>query len=110
ADDILGNHGQLGEEIIVDNTPPWMTMNAAIQMRVSKNDAVKKPECSQLFSPLGPLLPPNHEATSEGDTVKQVVTLRARVEDRANTAPGLLVPLHSGLDPTSVTLFALPLV
>ena len=102
ADDTLGNHGELGEEIIVDNTPPWMTMNGAIQMRVSKPDAVQAPECSRLFSPLG------SESAVEGATVQQVITLRARVEDHGNTAPGLLVERISALDPTSVTLFAIP--
>ena len=104
ADDTLGNHGELGEEIIVDNTPPWMNMNGAIQMRVSKPDAVKNPECSALFGPLGPPL----EATKEGDVVKQIVTLRARIEDHGNLAPGLLQELISGLNPASVTLYALP--
>jgi len=103
ADDTLGNHGELGEEIIVDNTPPWMNMNAAIQMRVSKPDPAQQPECSRLFSPLG-----DNEAAKEGDIVQQVITLRARVEDHGNLAPGLLVERISTLDPSSVTLFAIP--
>ncbi|MCU1280259.1 MAG: hypothetical protein JWM53_3805, partial [bacterium] len=111
ADDTLGNHGDLGEEIIVDNTPPWMNMNAAIQMRVSKPDASKAPECSNLFSPLGPFNPTagvHGEATKEGDVVQQIVTLRARIEDHGNFASGLLKEQISTLDPTSITLYAIP--
>jgi hypothetical protein len=105
ADDALGNHGQIGEEIIVDNTPPWMTMNGAIQMRVSKPDDQKNAECSRLFAPLGPV---TDQVAKEGDVVPQIATLRARIEDHGNYAPGLLQELFSGIDATQVTLFAEP--
>lgn len=106
ADDTLGNHGELGEQVIVDNTPPWMSMDGSIQMRVAKLDALQKIECSQLFSPLGPAVS-DHPA-HDGQVVQQIVTLRTRIEDRGNSAPGLIAGQFSGLDPTSVTMFALP--
>ncbi|HEY2745196.1 MAG TPA: Ig-like domain-containing protein [Polyangia bacterium] len=102
ADDTLGNHGELGEEIVVDNTPPWMTMNEAITMRVGQTNNTGQFECSQPFPPLG------DEAVQEGAKVLQIITLRARVEDHGNTAPGLLVERISKVDPTTVTLFAVP--
>lgn len=106
ADDLLGNHGELGEQVIVDNTPPWMTMDGSIQMRVAKLDANKQPECSNLFSPLGPALT-DHPAY-DGQIANQIVTLRARIEDKGNSAPGLITGQFSGLDASTVTLYAIP--
>ncbi len=105
ADDTLGNHNETGEQVIVDNTPPWLSMDGSMQMRVGKYDANNNIECSRLFAPLGP--PSDHPAI-EGQTVQQVITLRARVEDQGNKAPGLLETHISGLDPSTVTLFAVP--
>lgn len=103
ADDLLGNHAEYGEEVVVDNTRPWMTMNGALVMRMGKPDSSNTSvECSASFPPLGP------GAAKEGDTVLQLVTLRARIEDHGNTAPGLAVERYSGLNPDSVTLFAIP--
>lgn len=113
ADDRLGNHAELGEEVVLDNTPPWMTMNAAVQMRVSKLDATvatsPKLECSHLFSPLGPTFndPVNGpEAAYDGAVMKQIMGLRARIEDHGNHAPGQRVDYISDVDETTVTLFA----
>jgi hypothetical protein len=102
AKDTLGNQSELGEEIVVDNVKPWMTMNSAIQMRVSKPDSQLNHECSHTFSPLGP------EAAHEGSTVPQIITLRSRIEDHGNWAPGLAFERISGLDPPTVTLFVIP--
>jgi hypothetical protein len=111
ADDVLGNHSELAEEIVVDNTRPWMTMNAAIPIRVSTLDSNNLLKCSQLFSPLGPTFDRGNgngpEVAFEGATVPQILGLRARIEDRGNTAPGLDVERYSGILPTSVTLFVL---
>lgn len=112
ADDRLGNHAALGEEVVLDNTPPWMTMDAAIPMRVSKRDttvpAMPKTECSHLFSPLGdPTDTPNGpEVASEGAVMKQIMGLRARIEDHGNFEPGQRVEYISDIDETTVTLFA----
>jgi hypothetical protein len=100
ADDTLGNHSELAEEIVVDNTPPILSLNPPL-MRVAK---VKNGSsiCSQEFDPVG------SESANDGDKVKQIVSLKARVEDNANSAPGLLVGIEAGLDPASVTLVAVP--
>ena len=108
ADDTRGNHAQLGEEVLVDNTPPWMSMNAAVQMRVSKLDGMLD-DCSHLFSPLGPTVvdPVNGpEVAFEGATMKQIMGLRARIEDHGNLAPGQRVEYFSDIDESTVTLFA----
>lgn len=103
ADDLLGNHAELGEEIIVDNTRPFMTMDASLEVRVAKQDPSLAWECTRPFQPLGP------EAIPEGKAdVQQLMTLRARIEDHGNTAPGLLTERISGLDAATVTLFAMP--
>ena len=112
ADDRLGNHSELGEEVVLDNTTPWMTMNAAVPMRVSKLDATNaaspKLECSHLFSPLGdPSDTANGpEVASEGAVMKQIMGLRARIEDHGNFAPGQRVEYISDIDESTVTLFA----
>jgi hypothetical protein len=92
-------------------TPPWMTMDSKIQIRAGKNVMMSQIECSQKFSPLdnseGNATHPR-EATGEGDTVQQVLTLRARVEDHGNTAPGLMVETFSDVDTGSVKLYVIP--
>jgi hypothetical protein len=116
ADDTLGNHSEYAEEIVVDNTKPWLTMNSAFQMRVAKQSGSIY-ECSILFSPIGddaihegqpipssqPNPPPNPDPP-----VLQLITVRARVEDRGNWAPGLTVERVSGIAAGSVQLFAIP--
>jgi hypothetical protein len=107
ASDNVGNDSQLGEVITVDNVPPRMTMDASLTMRVSKSvttNGSTQMECSQTFSPLGPLT----EAAGEGSTVLQLIGLRARIEDHGNTAPGLLKEIMSGVDNTTVQLFVVP--
>ncbi|HEX9101574.1 MAG TPA: hypothetical protein VF997_05185 [Polyangia bacterium] len=108
ADDRLGNHSELGEEVILDNTPPRMTMDGSIQLRVSKLDMTKI-ECSLLFGPLGPTVvdPINGpEVAYEGAVMKQIMGLRARIEDGGNHAAGQRVDYISDIDETTVTLFA----
>src|SRR5206468_4154599 len=58
-------------------------------------------ECSQPFSPLGT------DAAHEGQVVPQLITLRARIEDRGNLAPGLAVERISLIDHTSVQMFVI---
>ncbi|HXU71055.1 MAG TPA: hypothetical protein VN947_17090 [Polyangia bacterium] len=116
ADDKLGNHGELGEEVLVDDVPPWMTMNAKVQMRVGKEDsAAGKFECSQSFGPLGPTdIDPQFdntpEAAYEGAVMKQAIGLRARIEDHGNHVPGQRVDYFSDIDETTVTLYAVGIV
>ncbi len=101
AADTLGNISELGEEIIVDNTPPRLELDPG-SMRVGTTVAGIGVECSQLFDPVG------GDAANDGTIVPQIITLRARVEDRGNDPPGLAVERISGIDPTSVTLYAIP--
>jgi hypothetical protein len=108
ANDLLGNSSQLSEEIIVDNTPPRMTMDSQLQMFLSQlNQATGQIECSQPFSPLGPFLSSPPEAAYNGAVMAQAIGLRARIEDEGNNAPGLLATHLSGIDDTSVYLFAI---
>ncbi|MDB4966926.1 MAG: hypothetical protein JWN44_2615 [Myxococcales bacterium] len=102
ADDTLGNHGETGEEIIVDTTKPWLTMDSNIKLRVGKADPGGALECSSTTSPLG------SDAAHEGQVVQQIVTLRARIEDHGNFAPGLAVERFSGIDDPTVTMYAMP--
>ena len=59
-------------------------------------------ECTQTFDPVGT------ESANDLAVVPQVVALKARIEDHANTAPGLLVSRHSGLDKDSIFLYVMP--
>lgn len=102
ADDTLGNHSDVGEEIVVDNTKPWLTMDSNILVRSGKADDAGAIKCSSPFRPLG------DDAAGEGATVQQIVTLRARIEDHGNWAPGLVLERFSGIDTPSVDLYALP--
>ncbi|MGZ7008120.1 MAG: hypothetical protein ACXVLX_21190, partial [Ilumatobacteraceae bacterium] len=97
ADDGLGNHGEVGVDIVVDNTPPRLQLDPP-KMRLAQliSGAL---DCSAEFDPVG------DEAANDTDTIPQVVTLRARVEDDGNWAPGLNVVRYAGLDIDSVYLY-----
>jgi len=97
ADDRLGNHGELGIDIIVDNTPPHVEMDP-VSLRIG-NVVMGQVVCSREYDPVG------SDAANDGDTVPQVITLRARIEDDGNRAPGLAVVRYAGLDPNSVYLY-----
>lgn len=101
AKDLAGNESQLGEEVVVDIVKPWMTMNSALTMNVSKHDSTGAIECSRPFSPVG------SDAAYDGQVVQQLITLRARIEDHGNEAPGLAIERFSRIDPTSVQLFVI---
>lgn len=101
ARDSIGLQAQAGEEVVVDIVKPWMTMNAAVKMYVAKHDPSLNFECSRQFAPLG------SDATVEGQVVPQLITLRTRIEDHGNEAPGLAVERFSGVDPNSVQLFVI---
>jgi hypothetical protein len=102
ADDQLGNHGEVGIDIVVDNTPPHLEMDPP-KIRVGQIDGTtQQVQCSALFDPLG------DEAVNDGAKVQQVFTPRVRIQDDGNDAPGLLVVRFSGVDPNSVFLYASP--
>ena len=100
ADDTLGNHGELGIEIVIDNTPPHLELDPP-SIRLAKIN-MGGVECSRLFDPVG------DESLEDGSISKQVLTLKARIEDDGNVAPGLLVVRYAGLDPSSIFLYAMP--
>ena len=99
AKDGVGNESQLGEEIVVDIVKPWMTMDSSKMMQVSKHDTNNAIECSRPFSPLG------DDAAHEGQVVPQLITLRTRIEDHGNNAPGLAVERFSTVDQSTVQMF-----
>ena len=101
AKDTANNLSQLGEEIVVDIVKPWMTMESTTTMRVAKHDPAMNLECSQLFSPIGT------DAAHDGQVVPQLITLRARIEDHGNEAPGLAVERFSSIDPATVQMFVI---
>jgi hypothetical protein len=97
---VLGNHSEKGIDVIVDNTPPLLSLDPpAIRMgKVSMGSTT----CSAPFDPVG------KDAASDGDKVLTIATLRARIEDKGNWAPGLAVEHISMLDPASIKLYASP--
>jgi hypothetical protein len=104
ADDVLGNHGEVAHQIIVDSTRPSMELDPP-QIRLRKQSVtVGEYDCSALFDPVGA------DAANDGATVNQLITLRARIEDHGNVATGLAVERFSGIEKASVTLFAIPAV
>jgi hypothetical protein len=101
AKNTIGNESQIGEEVIIDIVKPWMTMDSAPTMHVAKHDAMNNIECSKSFSPLG------NDAAHEGQVVQQLITLRTRIEDHGNLAPGLTVERFSTVDQSSVQMFVI---
>ena len=101
AKDRFGNLSQIGEEVVVDIVKPWMTMDSTPTMRVSKHDMSMAFECSQSFSPLGT------DAAHDGQVVPQLITLRTRIQDHGNEAPGLAVERFSKVDPATVQMFVI---
>jgi hypothetical protein len=107
ANDNLGNSSQYGEEISVDNTPPEMTMDSNLEVYMYLVDSNGNHICSQLFSPLGPNTGSPPEAAYDGATVDDIFAVRARIQDRGNTAPGLLEELYSGLQASSIAAYVI---
>jgi len=102
AKDKLGNLSQIGEEVVIDIVKPWMTMDSASQIYAAKHDATGMSlECSRPFSAIG------SDAAHEGEVVQQLMTLRARIEDHGNEAPGLAVERFSTVDDGSVQMFVI---
>jgi hypothetical protein len=101
ADDQLGLHSEVAEEIVVDNVPPTMTLDSG-KVFIGKILPTGLLRCSQPLDPLG------GETANDLDKVLQIMTLRARIEDRGNTAPGLLVERVSLVNHDTVFLFGIP--
>ena len=104
ADDKLGNHTDSSIILKIDNTPPILSMDPP-KMRVAIKNGANKIQCSVLFDPVG------DESVNDGfnpATPIQVISVKARVEDRANHATGQLVDYIAGIDPATVRLVAIP--
>jgi hypothetical protein len=104
ADDKAGNHAELAVELVLDNVPPTITMDspavfASKAVTMGNNTTI---ECSQPFRPLG------DESTRDGQTVKQIVTLRGRIADSGNSGPGQQIFLFAGTDPNSAKVSIIP--
>ena len=105
AKDVLGNTSQLGEEILVDNTKPWLTMDGSIKLYVAKHPSGGTTwECAAPFQPLGT------EALRDQQTLHniQLLNVRARIQDQGNYAPGQDGIAYSGIDPSTVKMYAIP--
>lgn len=104
ADDKLGSHTDTSITLKVDNTPPILAMDPP-NMRVATKNGANKLQCTVLFDPVGA------ESVNDGfnpATPEQIITVKARVEDRANHATGQLVDYIAGIDAATVRFVAIP--
>ncbi len=100
AEDTYGNSSLVAEEIIVDNSTPEANLDPP---NVRVNELVSGVyQCSREFDPVGA------DSADDAFAYPQIITLRARLEDRGNTAPGLRVERWSGVDASTVELLVLP--
>ncbi len=102
ASDLPGNQSSIGYTVAVDNTPPLADLDPPPDLRARKKVGATW-VCSWPFDPLGT------DAIDEGDLVRQVFDVRARVEDQGNTpvAGGADITPVSLLDPAHVELLVL---
>jgi hypothetical protein len=101
ADDLLGLHSEVAEEIVVDNVPPMLSLDPQ-RVFVGSLQSDGTIQCSQPFDPVG------EDSANDLQRVDQVITLRARVEDKGNFASGLKVTRVSLVDESSVFLYGIP--
>lgn len=78
ASDVPGNQSAVGHPVAVDNTPPLSDLDPPRDLRIRRylNGNWR---CSWELDPLG------NDAVSEGDVVRQLFDVRARVEDQGNS-------------------------
>lgn len=102
ASDIPGNQSSIGYTVAVDDTPPLADLDPPSDLRARKDDNGTW-RCSWPFDPLGT------DAIDEGDLLRQVFDVRARVEDQGNTpaAGGADITPVALLDPAHVELLVL---
>lgn len=106
AKDRLGNQSSRGEVLILDNTPPVMSLEPPLTQVATKDANARNGfKCSFQFNPVGT----HSSLIKDGGVFGQVVTARARIAERGNVAPGLAFENLSGLDPASIDLLATPL-
>jgi hypothetical protein len=108
ATDLQGISNQTAIQVVVDNTPPIMSLTPP-PMRYSKQVTITTPtgsvtgwECSQELNPVGDKQP------KDGAVVPQIFWLRAMIMDRGNYAPGLNFERFAGVAPASVEIVAMP--
>lgn len=101
ATDLLGNESSVAFQLALDNQPPVLSLDPPQNMRLAKKNADRLLECSRVFDPVG------WNSANDGDLVAQVFWLRARVEDRGNTAAGAAWSPLALVNQTSVEIFVL---
>ncbi|HZS36768.1 MAG TPA: hypothetical protein VFF06_08080 [Polyangia bacterium] len=100
AEDTFHNATDVSEEIVIDNVPPIAALDPP-PLRVGKLSSGVW-QCSHLFDPVG------SDSANDGFAYPQIITTRARIEDRGNSAPGLAFERWSDVNPTQVSLLVLP--
>jgi hypothetical protein len=75
ATDVAGNRAEQGLEFALDNRPPQVSLDPGYISYFNDNDGV----CSDIFDPVG------FDAVDDGETVAQLFSLRARIDDQGNT-------------------------
>ncbi|MFH0902959.1 MAG: hypothetical protein V2A73_20210, partial [Pseudomonadota bacterium] len=101
ATDMPGNETIIGQEIVLDYTPPKLDLDPPT-VRLARESSGSL-ECSQPFDPLG------SDAVNNCQTIAQLSELRARVQDRSNsgtTTSKIWIPM-AGMNSDSVQLFIL---
>jgi len=101
ATDLLGNESSVAFQLALDNQPPLVSLDPPENMRLAKKNSDRLIECSREFDPVG------WRATDDGDLVAQVFWLRARVEDRGNTAVGAIWSPLALVNQQTVEIFIL---
>jgi hypothetical protein len=102
AQDQLGLFGEKGIEIVVDNVPPILSLDPPTDFFLGILAADNTMQCTQNFDPVGA------DSANDLSIQQQVITLRARVEDNGNNAPGLNVVRVSKVNHSTVYLYAIP--
>jgi len=77
ATDQTSESAQLGFQVVLDNAPPIASLDPANVRQLKEESGVTV--CSRDFDPLGP------DAANDGESVPQLIELRARVLDLSNT-------------------------
>src|SRR5205085_1179017 len=94
-----------GEVLILDNTAPVMSLQPPNTQVLTKDMTLLTGyKCSVSFNPVGT----HSSLIKDGGVFGQVVTVRARVTERGNVAPGLAVENLSGIDAETVEALATP--
>jgi hypothetical protein len=101
AADTLGNESDVGFLLSLDNQAPIVSLDPPDDYRVAVKNEGNAWMCSAEFDPVG------SDAANHATRVPQVFYLRARVEDTANMALGLVQPRASLINYSTVKLYML---